>query len=80
MRIDIDNDLDTDWKIDVKKSKASPPKQIRDFLGEFMATVEIQGKRFIFRIPKNPKIMRCQFGKKFLRIQKVITLSIGHTH
>ncbi len=55
VRIDIDNDLDTDWKIDVKKSKASPPKQIRDFLGEFMASVEIQGKRVYFRIPQKSK-------------------------
>ena len=55
VRIDIDNDLDTDWKIDVKKSKASPPKQIRDFLGEFMATVEIQGKKVYFRIPQKSK-------------------------
>jgi len=55
VRIDIDNDLDTDWKIDVKKSKASPPKQIRDFLGEFMASVEIQGKKVYFRVPQKSK-------------------------
>ena len=27
-----DNDLDTDWKIDIKKSKASPPKRLKIFL------------------------------------------------
>ena len=55
VRIDIDNDLDTDWKIDIKKSKASPPKEIRDFLGEFMSEVEIQGKKVFLRVPQKSK-------------------------
>ena len=55
VRIDIDNDLDTDWKIDIKKSKASPPKEIKDFLGEFMSSIEIQGKRVYFRVPQKSR-------------------------
>jgi hypothetical protein len=51
VRIDIENDLDTEWKIDIKKSKAAPPKAIRDFLGEFLDGVEIQGKKVYFRVP-----------------------------
>ena len=56
VKIDIENDLDTDWKIDIKKSKASPPKEIKDYLAEFMSSIEIQGKRVYFRVPQNLRI------------------------
>jgi hypothetical protein len=42
VRIDIPNDMDTDWNIDVKKSTATPPAIIRDRL---KSTIEkIMGK------------------------------------
>ncbi len=79
VRIDIDNDLDTDWKIDVKKSKASPPKQIRDFLGEFMASVEIQGKRVYFRIPQKSKVDEMPVWQKVSKDSKSYYV-INRTH
>jgi hypothetical protein len=32
VRIDMPNDLDSDWKIDVKKASAQPPHQVREHL------------------------------------------------
>jgi hypothetical protein len=34
IRLDITNDTDADWHLDVKKSKASPPNEIKDRLTE----------------------------------------------
>lgn len=47
VKIDIGNDEDSKWKIDVKKSNATPPKIIRDFLDEYLRNVEIKGRRVI---------------------------------
>ena len=62
VKIDIGNDMDFVWKIDVKKSNANPPKKIRDFLEEYLRQVEIKGKKVIdgkiakFSIDDNFKI------------------------
>ncbi len=45
VRIDIGNDMDFRWKIDVKKSNANPPKAIRDFLEEYVRKVQIKGQK-----------------------------------
>ena len=45
VKIDIGNNMDSDWRIDVKKSNAIPPKKIREFLEEYIPRVEIKGKR-----------------------------------
>ena len=47
VKIDIGNDMDPIWNIDVKKSNASPPKSIRTFLEEYIRQVEIKGKKVI---------------------------------
>ena len=45
VKIDIGNDMDSKWRIDVKKSNAIPPKEIREILEEYIPRVEIKGKR-----------------------------------
>ena len=45
VKIDIGNDMDAEWRIDVKKSNATPPKKIRRILEEYIPSVEIKGKR-----------------------------------
>jgi hypothetical protein len=46
-KIDISNDIDSDWQIDIKKSRASPPKAIRDALSEFIVNIEIKGRKVV---------------------------------
>lgn len=36
VRIDVDNTYDADWKVDIKKSRATPPRVIRDRLEVLM--------------------------------------------
>ena len=44
-KIDIGNDIDSDWKIDIKKSTASPPKSIKNFLTELIINnIERKGR------------------------------------
>lgn len=45
VRIDIPNTLDHLWKIDVKKSNASPPVSIRRELKRIISEIEFSGKR-----------------------------------
>jgi hypothetical protein len=45
VRIDIPNTLDHLWKIDVKKSNASPPESIRTELKRIISKIECSGKR-----------------------------------
>ena len=79
VRIDIDNDLDIDWKIDIKKSKASPPKEIKDYLAEFMSSIEIQGKRVYFRIPQKSKDLGLPIWQKISKDSKSYYL-INRSH
>ena len=44
VKIDIGNDKDSEWKIDVKKSNATPPKNIRKILEEYIPRVEGKGR------------------------------------
>ncbi len=46
-KIDISNDIDSDWQIDIKKSRASPPKSIKDLLSEFIINIEIKGRKVV---------------------------------
>jgi len=55
VRIDIPNSLDHLWKIDVKKSHASPPETIRNELKQVINKIEVSGRR-VYR----------QRGKKLL--------------
>lgn len=45
VRIDMPNDLDEDWKIDVRKSSALPPRQIRERLRRIIETIGAGSKR-----------------------------------
>jgi hypothetical protein len=45
VRVDIPNTLDHLWKIDVKKSNASPPESIRSELKRIISKIECSGKR-----------------------------------
>ena len=45
IRVDIPNTLDHIWKIDVKKSNASPPEVVRKQLRQIISEVEYSGKR-----------------------------------
>jgi len=45
VRIDIPNSLDHLWKIDVKKSHASPPETIRNELKQVINKIEVSGRR-----------------------------------
>ncbi len=51
VKIDITNQKDTDWKIDIKKSNASPPKEIRDMLDNYLSKLEKQGVKVYTRKP-----------------------------
>lgn len=45
VRIDMPNDLDSDWKIDVKKASAQPPYQVRQRLRRIIETIGATSKR-----------------------------------
>lgn len=45
VRVDIPNSLDHIWKIDVKKSNASPPEAVKKGLKQIISEVEYSGKR-----------------------------------
>ncbi len=45
VRVDIPNSLDHIWKIDVKKSNASPPEAVRRGLKQIISEVEYSGKK-----------------------------------
>lgn len=45
VRVDIPNTLDHLWKIDVKKSAATPPETVREQLQQVLGRIEIHGKR-----------------------------------
>ncbi|MDO8586693.1 MAG: ATP-binding protein, partial [Armatimonadota bacterium] len=45
VRIDTRNGLDAEWKIDVKKSRAQPPYQVRERLRRIIETIGANSKR-----------------------------------
>lgn len=45
VRVDIPNTLDHLWRIDVRKSHASPPETIRNELRQVISRIEISGRR-----------------------------------
>ena len=45
VRVDIPNDLDADWKIDVKKASAQPPAIVRARLRRIIETIGANSKR-----------------------------------
>lgn len=45
VRIDLPNELDSQWKIDVKKASAQPPFQVRDRLRRIIETIGATSRR-----------------------------------
>jgi hypothetical protein len=45
VRIDTPNELDTEWKIDVKKASAQPPRLVRERLRRIIETIGATSKR-----------------------------------
>ncbi len=45
VRIDIPNDMDSDWKIDLKKSSARPPAPVRDRLRRIITEIGATSRR-----------------------------------
>lgn len=45
VRVDIPNSLDHLWKIDVKKSHASPPETIKNELRQVISKIEVSGRK-----------------------------------
>lgn len=45
VRVDMPNDLDDDWKIDVRKSSAHPPRNVRDRLRHIIETIGAGSRR-----------------------------------
>lgn len=45
VRIDIGNDTDADWKIDVRKSSAQPPLPVRERLRELMERLQVESRQ-----------------------------------
>ncbi len=52
VRIDITNDQDADWKIDVKKASAQPPPQVRRRLREMVERLTNVSRERIVRSPR----------------------------
>jgi anti-sigma regulatory factor (Ser/Thr protein kinase) len=44
IRLDISNDADSDWQLDVKKSRARPPALIRERLTDLAAKIRLQAR------------------------------------
>lgn len=45
VRVDIPNTIDHIWKIDIRKSQATPPESVRKELKQIIARIEFAGKR-----------------------------------
>ena len=45
VRIDMPNDLDSDWKLDVKKASAQPPAPVRERLRRIVERIGVPSKR-----------------------------------
>ncbi len=45
VRVDIPNTLDHIWKIDIRKSQATPPESVRKELKQIISRIEFAGKR-----------------------------------
>jgi hypothetical protein len=45
VRIDMPNDLDAEWKVDIKKASAQPPYQVRQRLRQIIETIGAPSRR-----------------------------------
>ena len=47
IQVDLPNNLDKDWSIDVRKSRAEPPRIIREWLKLAISQIELAGRRVV---------------------------------
>ena len=62
IQIDLPNTLDTNWQIDIKKSKATPPIACRDQIEQYAKKIRSVGEK-VFR--HRGKILRHRAGQDF---------------
>lgn len=60
--VDLPNTMDTDWKIDIMKSRATPPASCRDQLSAYAKSVRAKGEE-VYR--HRGKILRQRAGQEF---------------
>jgi len=80
-KIDIGNDIDSDWKIDIKKSTASPPKSIKNFLNELIINnIESKGRKVVNK--RTQELIQDSDMKLWvpLRSKRKITYKINRKH
>src|SRR5690606_2041904 len=61
--IDLPNDLDAEWQIDIKKSVARPPQNLRDQLKTYAGVIRAQAIEVYRHRGKNIKVFA---GQKFI--------------
>lgn len=44
IQVDLPNNLDSEWQIDIKKSKATPPNNCKDMLEAYAKSLRVQGR------------------------------------
>tara|TARA_B100000212_G_scaffold342087_1_gene327535 strand:+ start:273 stop:1700 length:1428 start_codon:yes stop_codon:yes gene_type:complete len=80
-KIDIGNDIDSDWKIDIKKSTASPPKAIKNFLSELIVNnIESKGRKVVNK--RTQELIQDKDMKLWVpfRSKRKITYKINRKH
>lgn len=68
VRIDLPNSLDADWKIDVRKATAHPPREVRDRLRTLTARIGAGSKRVYTH--KGQRLVDDARAPVWVRIQK----------
>ncbi len=80
-KIDIGNDIDSDWKIDIKKSTAYPPKSIKNFLSELIINnIESKGRNVVNK--RTQELIKDKDMKLWvpIRTKRKITYKINRKH
>jgi hypothetical protein len=44
IQVDLPNNLDSEWQIDIKKSRATPPNNCKDILEAYAKSLRVQGR------------------------------------
>lgn len=63
IRLDLPNTLDSEWSLDIKKSKANPPVELRDWLNRHAELVRQEAKEvFVHRGSRASTSVRAEFS------------------
>ena len=80
VRIDIDNTQDAEWKIDIKKSSAEFPAQVRSRLRELISTIAVPSQRiYNGRAKKLYDTQRLPVWQRS-RHQEVVSYAVNQLH